>query len=93
MAGNTEYALSVTKKADADFRLQFRKNKPLAEATERKITEILQAPYRFKPLRHQLAGCYRIHVLGSFVLIYQVDEKSKSVQILRFAHHDDAYRF
>jgi len=92
LAGNTAYALSVTKDADADFRAHFRKNKPLAEAVESKINEILQAPHRFKPLRHNLAGCYRVHVLGSFVLIYQVNEKSKSVQILRFAHHDDAYR-
>ena len=93
MAGNTAYVLSVTKDADADFRLHFRKNKSLAEATERKISEILRVPHRFKPLRHQLAGCYRVHILGSFVLIYQVDEKSKSVQILRLAHHDEAYRF
>ena len=93
MERNTAYALSVSKDADADFRSRFRKNKPLAETVERKISEILQAPHRFKPLRHQLAGCYRVHVLGSFVLVYQVDDKSKTVQILRFAHHDQAYRF
>jgi mRNA-degrading endonuclease RelE of RelBE toxin-antitoxin system len=32
-----------------------------------------------------------VHILNCFVLIYEVLEKGKTVRLLRFSHHDDAY--
>jgi YafQ family addiction module toxin component len=61
-----------------------------AEATESKIREILANPHKFKPLRWPMQHMRRVHI-GSFVLVYDIDEARKIVTIRRYAHHDDAY--
>ena len=57
----------------------------------KKIKQILENPKQFKPLKSPLEGLRRVHV-GSFVLIYEIIEKSMIVRILKFKHHDEAYR-
>lgn len=91
MDGNTEYGISVSQQCDRNFRTLFRKNRSLAIAVEEKLSQIRANPRRFKPLRHSLAGCFRVHILGSFVLIYKINESERIVELLRFAHHDEAY--
>lgn len=55
------------------------------------MASIAKNPEIGKPLRGRLKGKRRVHV-GSFVLIYQIDEKNRRVTFLEFAHHDEAYR-
>lgn len=57
----------------------------------KKIEQILENPQQFKPLKSPLEGLRRVHV-GSFVLIYEIIEKSMTVRILKYTHHDEAYR-
>ena len=45
-----------------------------------------------KPLKWPLQGTRRVHVLGSFVLIYKIVEDEKIIKLVRFAHHDDVYK-
>lgn len=92
MEDTTGYGLRVSAACDKDFRQHFKKNKVLASAVENKIKEILASPHRFKSLHGLLGGCFRVHVLGSFVLIYRVNEREHALELLRFAHHDEAYR-
>ncbi|HTD81478.1 MAG TPA: type II toxin-antitoxin system RelE/ParE family toxin, partial [Thermoplasmata archaeon] len=61
------------------------------EAVEKKVREILEDPYRFKPLRAPMQNKRRVHV-GPFVLVYEVDEVRRIVTILDFEHHDAVYR-
>lgn len=56
-----------------------------------KIGEIIENPQHYKPLGNVLKGKRRAHV-GSFVVIFSIDEGKKEVVFLEFAHHDDAYR-
>jgi addiction module RelE/StbE family toxin len=56
-----------------------------------KIIEISNNPELGKPLRNVLKGKWRVHV-GSFVLVYTIDEKNKTVIFLEFEHHDKVYR-
>ncbi|MFH1151959.1 MAG: type II toxin-antitoxin system mRNA interferase toxin, RelE/StbE family [Nanoarchaeota archaeon] len=68
-----------------------RKNSVLAKILFRKINEIIQNPHHYKPLRHNLAGERRVHILKSFVLSFRIDETNKTVIFLKFGHHDKAY--
>ncbi|MEK6946485.1 MAG: hypothetical protein AABX32_02660 [Nanoarchaeota archaeon] len=56
------------------------------------MSEILDNPSRYKPLRYDLAGVRRVHILKSFVLKFEIDESRKAVNFLAFEHHDEAYR-
>ncbi len=68
-----------------------KKNPVLKEALQKKMQEILQNPSHYKPLRYDLAGERRVHILKSFVLIYEIDEERKIVVFIFFGHHDEAY--
>ena len=68
-----------------------RKNPLLEKVLTRKIIQIIQNPYHYKPLRYDLAGERRVHILKSFVLSFEIDEVNKTVIFLKFGHHDQAY--
>ena len=57
-----------------------------------KIEEIIQNPQHYKPLRYDLAGERRVHIMKSFVLKFEIHEDRKAVEFLFFGHHDEAYR-
>ena len=59
---------------------------------DRKVREILDNPYRFKPLRKPLQNKRRVHVGGSFVLIYEINKDEKIVTLLDLDHHDNIYK-
>ena len=57
----------------------------------KKISGIVDNPQHYKPLRTALKGKRRAHV-GSFVIIFAIDEENKEVVFLEFDHHDRVYR-
>lgn len=69
-----------------------KKNPVLREALEKKMKEILQNPQHYKPLKYDLAGERRVHIMKSFVLKFEVHEDRKIVKFFFFGHHDEAYR-
>ncbi len=69
-----------------------KKDKKTYEAVMDKIEEILENPQHYKPLKYDLAGERRVHIMKSFVLKFEVDEQRKTVIFISFSHHDDAYR-
>lgn len=69
-----------------------KKNSLLKKALERKINEIIKEPQHYKPLRHDLAGERRVHILKSFVLRFVISEKESTVELISFDHHDGAYK-
>lgn len=85
------YALEIEDAVDKAFKRLAKKDKKQLEAASKKIEQILNNPQQFKPLKHPLEGLRRVHV-GSFVLIYEVFEESQTVRILKYAHHDEAYK-
>ncbi len=86
-----EYTLEVADHLDKIFRKLSRKNKKQLEIIHKKIQEILENPYHFKPLRGDLHGARRVHIDKSFVLMYEIDEKKKAVRLLDYDHHDYVY--
>ncbi len=85
------YALEIEDAVDKAFKRLAKKDKKQLEAISKNIEQILSDPQQVKPLKHPLEGLRRVHV-GSFVLIYEVFEEPQIVRILKYAHHDEAYR-
>ena len=86
------YSLSIKESLDKKFKKLSKKDKELLKAINRKVDDILANPYRFKPLRKPLQNKRRVHVVGSFVLIYTIDEIKRIVTLLDFDHHDNIYK-
>ena len=69
-----------------------KKDKKTYGAVMKKIEEILKNPHHYKPLKYDLAGEKRVHIMKNFVLKFEVDETRKKVIFIFFGHHDEAYR-
>ena len=85
------YSLDVVEKVDRIFKKLRKKDLVQFEALSRKVTEILENPQQFKPLSSPMQHMRRVHV-GSFVLVYDIDEAKKVVTIRRYEHHDTVYK-
>lgn len=85
------YALEYCPECKKEVKKLCRNNGPLREALEKKVGQILSAPYHFKPLKKPLHNQRRVHILNCFVLTYEILEGQKSVRLLKFSHHDKAY--
>ena len=67
------------------------KGSNLKNRLRKKRDEIINNPHQHKPLRNVLKGNYRVHI-GSYVLIYEIQETKKTIVFHRFQHHDKAYK-
>ena len=85
------YALNISDETDKKFKKLERKNRKQLEIINKKIQQIIESPYQFKPLRGDMHGSRRVHIDKSFVLIYEIDEKEKIIRILDYDHHDKIY--
>ena len=86
-----EYQLQISEELDKVFSKLANKNKKQLQIIQKKIDQILQNPYHFKPLRGDMHGARRVHIDTSFVLTYEIDEDKKLIRILDFDHHDHVY--
>ena len=85
------YSLEIEEKCRRKLAKVGAKNPEFRKAVEGKLAEILQDPYRFKPLHPPLRNKYRVHILKSFVMVFDVMESAKTVRILDIDHHDRIY--
>jgi mRNA-degrading endonuclease RelE of RelBE toxin-antitoxin system len=85
------HALEVREHVDHIFKKMAKKNRNQMEIIEKKVQEILNDPYAYKPMHFPLAGMRRVH-FGSFVLLYSIDEQRKTVVLEDYEHHDRVYR-
>ncbi len=84
------YSLELEEEVYKTFKKIGKKDKTQLEAITKKIQQVLLDPLQFKPLKHPLGGLRRVHI-GSFVLIYEVIENPKTVRVIKYKHHDEAY--
>lgn len=84
------YNLEIDEDVYKTFKKLAKKDKIQLTAINKKINEILTDPTQFKPLKHPLEGLRRVHI-GPFVLIYEIIEETKTVRVLKYKHHDEAY--
>jgi len=81
----------VVEKVDRVFKKLRKKDLIQFEAVSKKINEILENPQQFKRLKSPMQHMRRVHV-GSFVLVYYVNEDRRVVTIRRYEHHDNVYK-
>ncbi len=86
------YLLAIKEQLDRKFQKIQKKDKDMIRIITRKVQDILIDPYRFKPLKKPLQNKRRLHIGGSFVLIYEINEEEKIVTLLDFDHHDNVYK-
>jgi len=86
------HKLAVKEKLDRKLKKFRKKDREMLVLIDRKVQQILEDPYRFKPLRKPLQNKRRVHVGGSFVLIYEINEEKRIVTLLEFDHHDNIYK-
>lgn len=56
-----------------------------------KTQEILNDPHRYKNLKAPMNHLKRVHIDKHFVLVFSVDEESKTVTLVDYDHHDNIY--
>ena len=85
-------------KYSADFTSAYKKhiknickNTELVKRINEKTKEILENPYHYKPLRNILKNRRRVKI-GSFVLIFEIDETNKLIRFHSLKHHDYSYK-
>ncbi|MEM3489631.1 MAG: type II toxin-antitoxin system mRNA interferase toxin, RelE/StbE family [Candidatus Aenigmatarchaeota archaeon] len=85
------YSLEVVSSVDKVFKKLKKKDSKQLEEINKKVQQILKNPYQFKPLKFPLQHMRRVHI-GSFVLVYDIDENRKVITIRRYEHHDNVYK-
>lgn len=85
------YKLEISEELDKNFFKLSKKNKKQLQIIFKKVNEILENPYHYKPLRRDMHGSRRVHIDKHFVLIYEFDEKNKIVILLDYNHYDKIY--
>ena len=85
------YNLEIRESVDTIFKKLAKKDKISFEYINKKIQEIQENPHHFKPLKKPLQNFRRVHI-GNFVLVYSINETTKTVIIERYKHHDEVYK-
>ena len=85
------YSLEVRESVDRIFFKLAKKNPKQMRIIDKKIKQVLENPYHFKPLRAPMQHLRRVHIDKSFVITYSVDEQNEIVIIEDYDHHDNVY--
>jgi YafQ family addiction module toxin component len=87
------YGISIGAKLARRLHHLIRKARVRYAAAHRKMEEIANlGPDHFKNLRYRLKEYRRVHIDGSFVLLFTVDEERKNIVFEDLRHHDEVYR-
>ena len=85
------YNIEVKKDVERILKKLAKKDKVSSGYISKKIKQIKESPYHFKPLRAPMQNFRRVHI-GNFVLVYSIDENRKTVIIEKYEHHDIVYK-
>jgi len=86
------HKLIVLPVVDRQFKRLGKKDKNQLRAVYKKIRQLQENPYTGKPLHFPLQNMRRVHVFKSFVLVYDIQEREKTITIRAYEHHDRAYK-
>lgn len=70
-----------------------KRDKVRYEATLHKIQEVVtcENPHHYKNLRYDMKEFKRVHIDSHFVLIFKVEENTKTIKFEDLQHHDTIY--
>ena len=84
------YSISVKEHVEKIFRRLEKRDKKQLKILGKKLQQIAENPQHFKPLRAPMQNKRRAHI-GSFILIYSINEKNTTIIVEDYTHHDEAY--
>ena len=87
-----DYKLDIKPSCQEVIDKMCKKNPVLRMALQKKMNEIIENPQHYKPLKYDLAGERRVHIMKSFVLKFEIDNINRIVTFIMFGRHDEAYR-
>lgn len=85
-----KYHVEISPKLQKEFKKLQKKNISQLIAINKKVEEIRLNPEIYKNLNAPMNNLKRVHI-GSFVLLFSVNENTKTITLEYFEHHDDAY--
>lgn len=85
------YEIIISEKLSKKLMKLKKKNILQFYAIFKKAEEIQIDPHRYKNLKYPLNNLKRVHIDSHFVLLYSVDEETKTITLENFIHHDSAY--
>jgi len=85
------YKLFLRKSVETIFFKLAKKNPKQLEIIYKKVEEIVLDPHRYKNLRWPLNHWKRVHIDKNFVLTFSIDEKTKTITLEDYDHHDKIY--
>jgi YafQ family addiction module toxin component len=86
------YKPTFEKKLKQILRKLYKKDRKIYEIIMKKIENIVRDPHHCKPLAYDMKGLKRVHISGSFVLVFKIEENKKIVKFADFDHHDKIYK-
>jgi len=86
------YKLLLRKSVENIFLKLAKRNPKQLEIIHKKIEEIKENPQHYKNLRKPLQHLKRVHINSNFVMLFSVDETSKTIIIEDYDHHDNIYK-
>jgi len=86
------YQIIVNPKCEKEISKACKKNPMTCIAIQNKMRQIAENPLRYKPLKYDLYGENRVHIMKSFVLKFIIDENNEIITFISFGHHDEAYK-
>jgi YafQ family addiction module toxin component len=86
------YTIKTSSRIDKIFLKLCKKNPKQMEIISKKVEEIVKNPQRYKNLRAPMEVCKGVHIDTHFVLVFSIDEKSKTVILEDYGHHDNIYK-
>ena len=85
------YGIHISESLDKKLRKLCKKNSKFGEAIGKKLEQIRKHPHHYKELRGDKHGARRVHILSSFVLVFEIDEEESCIKVLDIDHHDKVY--
>ena len=85
------YTLTIREELDSKFEKLAKKNKKQLGIILNKVDEILKNPHRYKNLKAPMNHLKRVHIDKHFVLVFSIDEESKTITLEDYDHHDNIY--
>ncbi|MDD3159773.1 MAG: type II toxin-antitoxin system mRNA interferase toxin, RelE/StbE family [Candidatus ainarchaeum sp.] len=86
------YEIRLKKSLEKVFEKLAKKDIVALEIIRKKVKQIKENPYQFKPLSNNLKNTWRVHIKKSFVLTYKISEEKKIVELVDYDHHDNIYK-
>ncbi len=85
------YTLIIREELDSKFEKLAKKNKKQLGIILNKVDEILKNPHRYKNLKAPMNHLKRVRIDKHFVLVFSIDEESKTITLEDYDLHDNIY--